>query len=141
MHIRLDFKSGMPVYLQLVEQVKAAAASGSLRPGESLPAIRHLAERLRVNRNTVAKAYAELEHQGVVEAVAGKGCFLAHTDPPLTKRARLELLAAEVDRVVVQAHHLRVGRGDLLALVGLRLDAFERTAAAAAAARTPRGGS
>src|SRR5258705_34560 len=61
MMIQLNFKSGKPVYLQVVDQIKAAAASGALRSGEPLPSIRPLAEQLRINRNTVAKAYAELE--------------------------------------------------------------------------------
>ena len=76
MRFQLNFKSGKPVYLQLVDQVKAAAASGAVQPGEPLPSIRPLAEELRVNRNTVAKAYAELESQGVIETIAGKGCFV-----------------------------------------------------------------
>ncbi len=76
MRIHLNFKSGKPVYLQVVDQVKSAAASGAIRSGEPLPSIRPLAEELRVNRNTVAKAYAELESQGVIETIAGKGCFL-----------------------------------------------------------------
>ena len=60
MQIQINFKSGVPVYLQIVEQVKYAAASGAMRAGDALPGIRPLAERVRVNRNTVAKAYAEL---------------------------------------------------------------------------------
>ena len=76
MRFQLNFKSGKPVYLQVVDQVKAAAASGAVQPGEPLPSIRPLAEELRVNRNTVAKAYAELESQGVIETIAGKGCFV-----------------------------------------------------------------
>ena len=75
MILQVNFKAGKPVYLQLVDQVKAAATSGILRPGEALPSIRPLAEELRVNRNTVAKAYDELEAQGVIENIAGKGCF------------------------------------------------------------------
>ena len=75
MFIQLNFKSGMPAYLQIVDRVKAAAASGTLRTGEALPSIRPLAEELRINRNTVAKAYTELENQGVIETLAGKGCF------------------------------------------------------------------
>ena len=66
MFVQLNFKSGKPVYLQVVDQIKAAAASGALHAGEPLPSIRPLAEELRVNRNTIAKAYTELESQGVI---------------------------------------------------------------------------
>src|SRR5262245_63776943 len=106
MRMRLNFRSGKPVYLQLVDQVKAAAAAGAIRPGEPLPSIRPLAEDLRVNRNTVAKAYAELESQGVIETLAGKGCFLRSASSPYRKAVRLELLTREIDEAVTQAHHL-----------------------------------
>src|SRR5713101_3129798 len=76
MLFQLNYKSGKAVYLQLVDQVKAAAASGALHAGSPLPGIRPLAEELRVNRNTVAKAYSALESQGVIETIAGKGCFV-----------------------------------------------------------------
>ena len=96
MFVQINFQSGVPVYLQIVEQVRSAAASGALRPGEPLPSIRPLAEQLRLNRNTIAKAYAELEHQGIIEAIAGKGCFLSHARSPLrTQEAKRELLAAK----------------------------------------------
>ncbi|MFA5907704.1 MAG: GntR family transcriptional regulator [Vicinamibacterales bacterium] len=124
MQFQLNFKSGKPVYLQLVDQVKAAAASGAVRAGELLPSIRPLAERLRVNRNTVAKAYAELESQRVIETVAGKGCFIRETSSPFRKDARLKLLAEEVDQAVVQAHHLQVSKDDFLRLAEDRFDAF-----------------
>lgn len=118
----LNFKSGLPVYLQLVDQVKAAAASGALKPGEPLPSIRPLAEQLRVNRNTVAKAYTELESQGVIETLAGKGCFLAGNHSPLKKEARLRLLAGDLDQAAVQAHHLQISRKEFLALAEERFD-------------------
>jgi len=126
MLLQIDFKSGKPVYLQLVDQIRYAAASGGLRTGEPLPSIRPLAEELRVNRNTVAKAYAELESQGVIETIPGKGCFLREVSSPLTKTARNDLLIQEIDRAIVAAHHLQIGDADLLALVKKRLDAFER---------------
>ena len=116
MLIQLNFKSGKPVYLQVVDQVKAAAASGALRPGEPLPSIRPLAEQLRVNRNTVAKAYAELEGQGVIETVAGRGCFLKENHSPFRKDVRRKMLAEEIDAAIVQAHHLRVEEREFLAL-------------------------
>ncbi len=126
MLFQVDFKSGTPVYLQLVEQVRLAAASGSLRAGEPLPSIRPLAEELRVNRNTVAKAYAELESQGVIESLPGKGCFLKAVNSPLTKSARTDLVVQEIDRAIVAAHHLQISDDALLALVRKRLETFER---------------
>jgi GntR family transcriptional regulator len=133
MLIQLNFKSGKPVYLQVVDQVKAAAASGALRAGEPLPSIRPLAEQLRVNRNTVAKAYAELEGQGVIETVAGRGCFLKENHSPFRKDVRLKMLAEEIDAAIVQAHHLRVEEKEFLALVKERLEVFEQTNKAHAA--------
>src|SRR5580692_1894359 len=108
MVFQIDFKSGKPAYLQLVEQVRFAAASGAITPGEALPSIRPLAEELRLNRNTVAKAYAELESLGVIETVPGKGCFLKEVASPLTKSARNDLLTQEIDRAIVAAHHLQI---------------------------------
>ena len=125
MLIQLNFKSGKPVYLQVVDQIKAAAASGALRVGEALPTIRPLAEQLRINRNTVAKAYTELESQGVIETVAGKGCFLTGNNSPYRMELRQEMLAEEIDAVIVQAHHLQVNKEDLLRLVRQRLELFE----------------
>jgi len=134
MRFQLTFKSGKPVYLQLVDQVKAAAASGAIQPAEPLTSIRPLAEELRVNRNTVAKAYAELESQGVIEAVAGRGCFIREASSPFKKDARIKLVAAEIDEAVVQAHHLQIARTDFLRLAEDRFDAFQDRRARAAKA-------
>jgi len=125
MRIQLNFKSGKPVYLQMVDQVKAAAASGAVRAGEPLPSIRPLAEELRVNRNTVAKAYAELESQGVIETLAGKGCFVRANKSPFKKEVRVELLTQEIDDAVIQAHHLQVGKTEFLRIAESRFDAFQ----------------
>jgi len=129
---QLNYKSGKPVYLQLVDQVKSAAASGAVQPGESLPSIRPLAEELRVNRNTVAKAYAELESQRVIETVAGKGCFVRANSSPFRKEVRLKLVAEEMDEAVVQAHHLQITKTEFLRLAEDRFDAFEEKRARAA---------
>ncbi len=129
MLFEIDFKSGAPVYLQLADQVRYAAASGAIKSGEALPPIRSLAEQLRVNRNTVAKAYAELEGQGVIESIQGKGCFISENNSPFKKQVREKLLLKEVDSAVVTAHHLQVGRDEFLALVKERLDFFENKAA------------
>jgi GntR family transcriptional regulator len=121
MILQINFKSGMPIYLQIVGQIRAAAASGALQPGEALPSIRPLAEELRVNRNTVAKAYAELESQGVIETLPGRGCFLKENQSALRKKVRRELLIEDIDQVIVQAHHLQVPRDEFLELIRERL--------------------
>ena len=126
MLLQINFKSGKPVYLQLVDQVRYAAASGALRAGEPLPSIRPLAEELRINRNTIAKAYAELESQGIIETIPGKGFFLKRNGSPFNQQARQKLLLTEIDEAVVMAHHLQVDREKFLSLVKERLDFFER---------------
>jgi GntR family transcriptional regulator len=126
MRFHVSFTSGKPVYLQMVDQVKAAAASGALREGEPLPSIRPLAEELRINRNTVAKAYTELESQGVIETIAGKGCFLRNHGTPFRKDVRIKLVSQAIDEAVVQAHHLQVERKEFVRLSEERFDAFEQ---------------
>jgi GntR family transcriptional regulator len=126
MRFQLNFKSGKAVYLQIVEQVKVAIAAGAVQAGEALPSIRPLAEDLRVNRNTIAKAYAELESQGVIETLAGKGCFVRAGASPLRKDVRRKLLADRVDDAVVHAHHLQIGREDFLRLAEERFDTLEQ---------------
>jgi len=77
MLLRPNPSSGVPIYLQLMEQVKHSIETGALRPGEQLPGIRPLAEELVINPNTVAKAYRELEHEGVIELRHGAGAFVS----------------------------------------------------------------
>jgi GntR family transcriptional regulator len=125
MLIQINYKSGKPVYLQIVDQIKAAAASGALKPGEALPYIRPLAEQLRVNRNTIAKAYSELESVGIIETQPGKGCFLKDNHSPLRKEVRRKMLIEEIDQAVIQAHHLQVPSNEFLDLVRERLSLFE----------------
>src|SRR5687767_967656 len=79
MLFRPNPSSGVPIYLQLMEQVKHGIETGALRPGDQLPGMRPLAEELVINPNTVAKAYRELEHEGVIELRHGAGAFVAHT--------------------------------------------------------------
>ncbi len=125
MLFQVNYKSGKAVYLQLVDQVKAAAASGALHTGSPLPGIRPLAEELRVNRNTVAKAYSALESQGVIETIAGKGCFVRANHSPFKKEVRRKLLADTLDGAVIQAHHLQIDKADFLRVAEERFDALE----------------
>jgi GntR family transcriptional regulator len=121
----------------VVDQVKAAAAAGGLQAGEPLPSIRPLAEELRLNRNTVAKAYTELESQGIIETIPGKGCFLRPNQSPLRKEVRRKLLIEEIDQAVVKAHHLQVPAGEFLELVRERLEAMDEKRRASERAAAP----
>jgi GntR family transcriptional regulator len=131
MMLQVDFQAGKPVYLQLADQIRYAAASGRLRPGEPLPSLRPLAEELRINRNTIARAYAELEAQGIIETLPGKGHFLKQNSSPFSEQTREKLLLTEIDEAVVLAHHLQIGRDRFLGLVEERVAYFERKSAAA----------
>ena len=93
MLFRTNPSSGVPIYLQLMEQVKHAVETGAVRPGEQLPGIRPLAEELVINPNTVARAYRELEHEGVIELRHGAGAFVAATAG--TKKATDRLRGAQ----------------------------------------------
>jgi len=103
MLFRPNPSSGVPIYLQLMEQVKHSIETGALRPGEQLPGIRPLAEELVINPNTVAKAYRELEHEGVIELRHGAGAFVSGNAraKKLTDkfRAGQAIVAAAVERL------------------------------------------
>jgi len=95
--------TGVPIYLQLMEQVKHAIETGALRPGEQLPGIRPLAEELVINPNTVARAYRELEHEGVIELRHGAGAFVSANARPKKQTDRLRtaqsMVTAAVERL------------------------------------------
>ena len=103
MIFRPNASSGVPIYLQLMEQVKHAIETGALRVGDQLPGIRPLAEELVINPNTVAKAYRELEHDGVIELRHGAGAFVtgAAREKKLTDRLRAgqAIVAAAMDKL------------------------------------------
>src|SRR5690625_3137200 len=125
MIIRIDFKSGTPIYLHTIEQIRYAAASGELKPGAPLPALRPLAEELRANRNTIATAYTELQNIATIDTRHGKGSVVSDNHSPLTQKATEELLAAEIDKAIVTAHHLQIPHDSFLKLVQKQLAFFE----------------
>ncbi len=96
MHLRLDLHSRVPIYVQIVEQVKAMVAAGPLEPGSQLPTVREMASELRINFNTVARAYRLLHEEGVISTQQGRGTYVMEKAPPPSaggeRRARLESL-------------------------------------------------
>lgn len=108
MWFHIDPNSGTPVYLQIYRQVKQAVAAGVLRPGDQLPSVRALAVELVINPNTVARAYQELERDGVIETIRGKGAFVAErkAGEVLSRQERLRRLGEAFQKLKVEAYHL-----------------------------------
>jgi GntR family transcriptional regulator len=102
-HINVTTGTGTPIYRQIVDQVRLAVATGALSPGEAMPSVRSLAERLLVNANTVVKAYAELVRDGVLEAQQGLGFFAAEKRQVYSKAERLRRLRHAVDEFIHEA--------------------------------------
>src|SRR6187455_1108158 len=115
--IQVSDDEGTPIYLQIVNQVKYLVASGRLAPGEELPAIRVLADRLTVNPNTVARAYRELEVAGVVEKRRTAGTYVSDAGSPLARRERLKILTARIDALLAEARQLGIRTDDVIDLL------------------------
>ena len=105
--------SGVPIFRQIVDQVRLAAATGRLAEGSPLPSVRRLAERLVINPNTVAKAYAELARERVIETQQGRGVYIAAPRQMYTKTERLRRLAPLLDALAVEGLSLGFSREEL----------------------------
>ncbi len=112
--IHLDFRSDVPLYLQIVEQVRDLIARQELRPGDQLPTVRALATELRINFNTVARAYRILDEAGLISTQQGRGTFVSEIPPPAESLTRQEALRSLVERFVSQARALGVSDAELI---------------------------
>lgn len=115
---QVDPRSATPIYDQVATQVKHAVAAGVLQRGEALPSVRQLAVSLRVNPNTIARAYRELESEGVVESRRGQGTFVTGTGRKLTAPGRRKALEPAATTLAAEAHALGIERDELTELVG-----------------------
>src|SRR5690242_5209441 len=120
MQIHLSPSSGVPIYLQIVNQVKYLVAAGRLAPGEELPPIRALAEQLLVNPNTVARAYRELEAAGLVTMRRTAGTYVSSAGSPLAREERLRILTERVDALLAEARQFDVGLDEVVEMVRQR---------------------
>lgn len=117
MLIRVQSRLGTPLYLQIESQVKHAIAAGALRHDDILPPVRKLAAELRINPNTVARAYQNLERDGILRTVPGGGCYVSGQSPGLLRSEKLRRLKPLATQLAVEAKQLRLTREDLLTLV------------------------
>jgi GntR family transcriptional regulator len=117
MDITINLTDGVPIYRQIVNQVKYLVASGLLQPGEELPPIRTLALQLKVTPNTIVKAYGELETSGVIHKRQGSGTFVSEGRPQLGLRDRRRIIEKRVDALLAEAHQLNFTADDILRTV------------------------
>ncbi len=121
MQLHVSTADGIPIYLQIATQVKHLVASGRLTAGDEIPPIRVLAQQLIVNPNTVARAYLELEREGVVEKRHGSGTYISDGGSPLARKKRLRILTERIDALLAEASHLNIEPAELLRLVKERI--------------------
>jgi GntR family transcriptional regulator len=114
MQIRIDNASGRPVYQQIVDQIKRDIALGRLIKDEKLPTVRQLAAQLAINPNTIAKAYRQLEREGIIVTRPGAGAFVANLDSHLSKAVKKRLVSEELERITVDAFHMQIDRETLM---------------------------
>ncbi len=120
MQIHINTHDGVPIYLQVVNQIKYLVAAGRLSAGEELPAIRALAEKLIVNPNTIARAYRELEHAGIVEKRRTAGTFVTDQGSPLARRERLKILTERIDQLLAESEQMNVSLDEIVKLLNQR---------------------
>jgi GntR family transcriptional regulator len=122
--IHITAGDGVPIYVQIVNQVKYLVAAGRLAPGEELPSIRVLADRLVINPNTVARAYRELELAGVVSKRRTSGTYVSNAGSPLARAERLKILTERIDALLAEARNMDINTDEIVALVRCRSEAL-----------------
>lgn len=116
--LQIDFRSGLPIYIQIVNQVQAQIAGGILKPGDQLPTVRALAEELRVNFNTVARAYRILDEARIISTQQGRGTYITEIPPPKVKdKLRKEALEALTQRYLDEAVRLDFSKDEITEMV------------------------
>jgi len=125
MKFQCDSAARTPIYRQLIEQVREAVARGRVQEGERLPSVRQLSKQLVVNPNTIARAYTELEREGLVHTRPGLGVFIASHQPELSNQARERRLATLIDRFLTEAVHLGFAAEQVTAMLAKRMEQFQ----------------
>lgn len=126
-YLHTDPSNGLPVYLQIVDQVRRAVAIGVLRPGEQLPTVKQLASDLVVNPATVSRALRELEHLEIIQSLPGRGAFVRADAPAgVARSGARDVVSASIDAAIREARSLGVEEGDVHELFRRALDAWYR---------------
>ena len=128
MNLEIDFRSGIPIYLQVVERIKERIAGGSLVPGSKLPTVRSLALELRVNFNTIARAYRILDETRIISTQQGRGTYVMEMPPPeVSEKIRQKALQALTQRYLVDADRLGASPGELDQILKDKVTVWQQT--------------
>ena len=126
--LKIDFRSGLPIYIQIVNQVQAQVAAGVLKPGNQLPTVRALAEELRINFNTVARAYRILDEARIISTQQGRGTYITEIPPPkVTEKLRKEALEALTQRYISEAMRLDFSKDEITQIIKDQLKTWNET--------------
>jgi GntR family transcriptional regulator len=125
LHFQIDVRAGMPVYRQILDQIKYYVASGILKPGDRLPSIRELAQTLAVNPTTVVRVYADLEHEGVIEMQHGRGAFVTARSFRMSTAQRDRKIRELARRLVVEAAQMGAPAAQVLKAVREELEELQ----------------
>ena len=128
--LHLDFKSGLPIYTQIMNQIQQQVSGGTLKPGDQLPTVRALASELRVNFNTVARAYRLLDEAGLISTQQGRGTYIMEKDPPeMAQKLRKETLAALARQYLGEAKRLNFLDAEIRQMLRDQLKSWDKTQA------------
>ena len=126
--LQIDFRSGLPIYTQIVNQVQSQIASSIIKPGDQLPTVRALAEELRVNFNTVARAYRILDEARIISTQQGRGTYITEKPPPnVTEKLRRETLEALTHRYISEAIRLEFSKSEIRQMVSDQFKAWNES--------------
>lgn len=126
--LQIDFRSGLPIYTQIVNQVQSQIASGIIKPGDQLPTVRALAEELRVNFNTIARAYRILDEARIISTQQGRGTYITEKPPPnISEKLRRETLEALTHRYISEAMRLEFSKSEIRQMVSDQLKAWKES--------------
>jgi GntR family transcriptional regulator len=128
--LQIDFRSGLPIYTQIVNQVQAQVVSGILKHGDQLPTVRSMAEELRVNFNTVARAYRILDEARIISTQQGRGTYITEMPPPnVSEKLRRETLEALTQRYIGEARRLEFSKSEIRQMVSDQIKAWDEARA------------
>src|SRR5512138_1666930 len=124
--LQIDFRSGLPIYTQIVNQVQTQVAGGVLKSGDQLPTVRALAEELRVNFNTVARAYRILDEARIISTQQGRGTYITEIPPPkVTEKLRQEALETLTQRYIAEALRLDFSKEEIREVIKNQLRTWQ----------------